>query len=124
MPGRDATRPTDYCKVCFIMAIFDGVVFHLSSSLSDERRAELKHVLLKGGAREAKSIHLATHVVTNTNKFEGCQDVEAQVAVITVCATCISMHSHLLIRNRTCGLNDPSSWTRCSHPHITRPTPP
>ncbi|KAF8627919.1 hypothetical protein AX15_004169 [Amanita polypyramis BW_CC] len=65
------------------MAVFDGVVFHLSSSLSNERHGELKHVLLQYGAREAKSIHLATHIITNTNNFEGCQDVGAQVAVVT-----------------------------------------
>jgi hypothetical protein len=66
------------------MTLFDGVVFHLSSSLSDERRAELKHVLVQNGAKQAKTIHLATHVITNTNKFEGCQDVYQEVAVVTV----------------------------------------
>ena len=66
------------------MAYFDGVRFYLSSSLSDERRAELKHVLLKYGGREAKAISGATHVITDTNKFEGCQDVGRDTDVVTV----------------------------------------
>ncbi|KAK2464910.1 hypothetical protein APHAL10511_002986 [Amanita phalloides] len=65
------------------MAIFDGVIFHLPSSLPAERRAELKYVLVQNGAKNARSIHVATHIITNTNKFEGCQDVGGQVAVVT-----------------------------------------
>jgi len=66
------------------MALFDGVVFHLSPSIPAERTAELKHVLLENGAVQAKSIHLATHIITDTNKFEGCQDVDPRVFVVTV----------------------------------------
>lgn len=66
------------------MSLFNGVVFHLSPSIPTERSAELKHVLLESGAAQAKSIHLATHIITDTNKFEGCQDVDPQVSVVTV----------------------------------------
>lgn len=68
-------------------ALFDGVLFHFSSSLPIERSTELKDVLLQNGAKQAKSIHIATHIITDTNNFEGCQDVGVHVSVVTVCIT-------------------------------------
>ncbi|PFH45698.1 hypothetical protein AMATHDRAFT_71207 [Amanita thiersii Skay4041] len=63
--------------------LFENVVFHLSPSLAPNRQAELKHVLLRHGAEHAFSIQKATHIITDTNKFEGCQDVSEGVAVVT-----------------------------------------
>ena len=68
-----------------MVALFDGVLFHFSSSLPTERSAELKDILLQHGAKQAKSIHIATHIITDTNNLEGCQDVGAHVSVVTVC---------------------------------------
>ncbi|KAF8625140.1 hypothetical protein AX17_006918 [Amanita inopinata Kibby_2008] len=65
------------------MAIFDNVAFYLPSSLPEERREELKYVLVNNGAKEASSLTKATHIITDTNKFEGCQSVADGVAVVT-----------------------------------------
>ena len=87
--------------------LFDGVLFHLSSSLPVERSAELKGVLLQNGAKQAKSIHTATHIITDTNNFEGGQDVAAQVAVVTVRLVLYKL-SLLSDWRRLCGSNAPS----------------
>ncbi|KIL57285.1 hypothetical protein M378DRAFT_171882 [Amanita muscaria Koide BX008] len=65
------------------MALFKDVLFCLSTSLQEQQRDELRLALIQHGAKEASAIIAATHVITDTNKFEGCQDVGTETAVVT-----------------------------------------
>ena len=64
--------------------IFNGVSYHLSSSLPPSRAQELDVVLINNGATPADSLATATHVVTNSNQFEGWQNVAENTLVVTV----------------------------------------
>ncbi|KAF6753937.1 hypothetical protein DFP72DRAFT_1170674 [Ephemerocybe angulata] len=65
------------------MKLFDSIVFHLSPSLRHETRDLLQHVLLANGAKAAGTLGDATHVITNSNRYEGWEGVGADVAVVT-----------------------------------------
>ncbi|KAF9463519.1 hypothetical protein BDZ94DRAFT_1308637 [Collybia nuda] len=72
------------------MHLFSGVHYYLSSSLSSQRQAELAHVLDNNGGAQVESISspALTHLVANTNRYEGWQDVAAreeagELAVVT-----------------------------------------
>lgn len=76
------------------MHLFTGVHYYLSSSLSSQRQAELAHVLDNNGGSHINSIAspILTHLITNTNRYEGWQDVAAreeagELAVVTVNGT-------------------------------------
>ncbi|KAJ7725655.1 hypothetical protein DFH07DRAFT_1066876 [Mycena maculata] len=62
-------------------AIFQGVEFHLPSSLPPERRVELTRLLTNHGATTADSVFEATHVITNSETFEGWRDVDPEKVV-------------------------------------------
>ena len=69
------------------MLIFDSVFYHLPASLSPQRRAELSTVLDANGGQEVELRRSKlTHVVTNTNRFEGWEGVKERetVKVVTV----------------------------------------
>ncbi|KAF6753926.1 hypothetical protein DFP72DRAFT_1127657, partial [Ephemerocybe angulata] len=65
------------------MKLFDSITFHLSPSLRHETRDLLQHVLLANGAAAAGTLGDATHVITNSNRYEGWEGVGADVAVVT-----------------------------------------
>jgi hypothetical protein len=64
------------------MPIFNDVLYYLSQSLPPQRQQSLSTLLLANGAVQA-SLSKATHVVTNTRRFEGWQGVGQNVAVVT-----------------------------------------
>lgn len=73
------------------MHLFDGVHYYLSSSLSPQRCTQLSLLLDNNGAVHTQSVDdsTLTHVITNSNRFEGWQDVASmegagKVAVVTV----------------------------------------
>ncbi|KAJ6593333.1 hypothetical protein B0H19DRAFT_17663 [Mycena capillaripes] len=64
--------------------VFQGVNYHLSSSLPEERHSQLEELLTAGHATRADSVFEATHIITNSEAFEGWQDIDAQtVAVVS-----------------------------------------
>ncbi|KAF6753931.1 hypothetical protein DFP72DRAFT_795641, partial [Ephemerocybe angulata] len=63
--------------------LFDSITFHLSPSLRHGTRDLLQHVLLANGATAAATLGDATHVITNSNRYEGWEGVGADVAVVT-----------------------------------------
>ena len=64
------------------MPIFDDVLYFVSLSLPLQRQFDLSNLLLANGATEA-SVDQATHIVTNTNRFEGWRRIKDNVAVVT-----------------------------------------
>lgn len=66
------------------MKLFDTVHYYLSPSLTPEHRELLKHLLINNGAEPAEGVKDATHIVTNSDKFEGWQSIGGDVNVVTV----------------------------------------
>jgi hypothetical protein len=73
------------------MNLFDDVYYRLASSFSSIRVDELSHILEINGAKLAQSIDdkALTHFITNSNRFEGWQDIAAreeagEVSLVTV----------------------------------------
>jgi hypothetical protein len=66
--------------------IFNGVKYHLPSTLPHERQLELEYLLNQHKATRADSVFDATHVITNSETFEGWQEVQkkAGTSVVTV----------------------------------------
>ena len=63
--------------------------YFLSSSLPQDRRDDLRQVLDSNGETPAATLKDATiHIVTNLDRFEGSEEVEAAVHVVTVCVAC------------------------------------
>ncbi|KAJ6590014.1 hypothetical protein DFH09DRAFT_1274284 [Mycena vulgaris] len=63
--------------------IFNGVKYHLPSTLPDERELELTRLLIQHKATRADSIFDATHIITNSEAFEGWRDVGAEVKIVS-----------------------------------------
>lgn len=63
--------------------LFEGVTFHIPSSVPDARREDLILILTTNGAVEA-SIQEANHIITNSAEFEGWQSIGEGVAVVSV----------------------------------------
>jgi hypothetical protein len=77
------------------MLIFDSVFYHLPLSLSPQRRIELFFVLDANGAQEVElNKSKVTHVITNTNRFEGWEDVKQRASVKVVCVRILSVLIH------------------------------
>lgn len=70
------------------MAVFDDVRYWLSESLPPERQDIQRNYLDSNGAQAVDSIEDATHIITNSEQFEGWKRVEdgdINAAVVTVC---------------------------------------
>lgn len=67
-----------------LMSLFQDVRYFLPSSFPEDRAAELRLGLDKNGAVAVDSTNGATHIITNTNRFESWQEVGDAVAVVTV----------------------------------------
>ncbi|SJK97533.1 uncharacterized protein ARMOST_00785 [Armillaria ostoyae] len=65
------------------MSLFQDVRYFLPSSFPEDRAAELRLGLDKNGAVAVDSMNGATHIITNTNRFESWQEVGDAVAVVT-----------------------------------------
>jgi hypothetical protein len=65
--------------------VFHGVRYHLPSTLPEERESQLTRLLTTYHATRADSIFDATYIITNSEAFEGWQDVDPQkVAIVSV----------------------------------------
>ncbi|KAJ6625562.1 BRCT domain-containing protein [Mycena sp. CBHHK59/15] len=64
------------------MLLFDSVKYHLPETLPRKRCADIIHVLESNGGERAASINTATHIITNSSRFEGWQDIEESVAIV------------------------------------------
>lgn len=63
---------------------FKAVVFHLPNSWPAERAEQLRLALESHGGKAASTIADATHIITNTDRFEGWHDVKDRISVVTV----------------------------------------
>ncbi|KAF8877711.1 hypothetical protein BD779DRAFT_1677212 [Infundibulicybe gibba] len=64
------------------MQLFESVIYHLASSIPPARQDELALVLNNNGATSAASVADATHIITNSLRFEGWADATAENVVI------------------------------------------
>ena len=65
-----------------------SVRYFLSSSLPLDRQDDLRQVLDSNGATPAATLKDATHIITNSHRFEGSGEVDAGVHVVTVRVAC------------------------------------
>lgn len=65
------------------MSLFLNVKYHLASSLPPDRQSQISHVLDSNGATVAESVTDATHIITDSIKFEGWREVTT-AAIVTV----------------------------------------
>ena len=70
------------------MQLLASVRYFLSSSLPQDRQEDLQQVLDSNGATPAATLKDATHIITNSHRFEGSGEVDAGVHVVTVCFAC------------------------------------
>ncbi|KAJ7594325.1 hypothetical protein C8J56DRAFT_854426 [Mycena floridula] len=63
--------------------LFEKVQYHLPSSLCTAIRSQLSTALNGNGAVESKTITDATHIISNSLRFEGWQNVDPSIAVVT-----------------------------------------
>ena len=66
------------------MQLFSSIRYYLSPTLTQEKREFLQYTLDNNGAKAAGSLSEATHVISNSDRFEGWQDVGEETAVVTV----------------------------------------
>ncbi|KAK0461234.1 uncharacterized protein EV420DRAFT_1531024 [Desarmillaria tabescens] len=64
------------------MSLFQDIKYFLPSSFPEDRAAELRLGLNQNGAVAVDSMKEATHIITDTNRFECWQDVDDTVAVV------------------------------------------
>ncbi|KAJ7287447.1 BRCT domain-containing protein [Mycena rebaudengoi] len=65
------------------MPLFDPVRYYLPETLSSKRSSWISQALDSNGAQQAKSIDSATHIITNSSRFAGWQDLDGTAAVIS-----------------------------------------
>ena len=70
------------------MQFLASVRYFLSSSLPQDRQDDLRQVLDSNGATPTSTLNDATHIITNSHRFEGSGEVDAGVHVVTVCFAC------------------------------------
>jgi hypothetical protein len=65
------------------MSIFDGVKFFCTSTLADQRQADLSLLLTHNGARPV-SLQEATHIITRSLDYEGQDNADEGSVTVTV----------------------------------------
>ncbi|TFK70491.1 hypothetical protein BDN72DRAFT_958770 [Pluteus cervinus] len=65
------------------MALFEGIKFHISLSIPDQKRTQITSLLSSNGATEVDDVQEATHIISNSHRFEGWQDVDPETEVVT-----------------------------------------
>ena len=65
------------------MPLFQGILYHLSESLAEHPRLEIARILDANGATQV-DLDLATHIISNTVEFQGCDALRKGVACVTV----------------------------------------
>jgi hypothetical protein len=79
------------------MGLFDSIKYHLSPSLPRECKLEMETILDSNGAISVFSSSQATHVIAESTRFEGWQEVESEkVAIVTVSITLIIAYTQAL----------------------------
>ena len=78
------------------MQLLASVRYLLSSSQPLDRQDDLRQVLDSNGATPAATLKDATHIITNSHRFEGSGEVEAGVHVVTVCVACFERSGRCL----------------------------
>lgn len=85
-PRGNSDRPRLNDELVFLlrMVLFDHVLYYLSPSLPDKTRIHLVALLDSNGGIAAP-IERATHIISNTIDFEGCDLLKREVVCVTVC---------------------------------------
>ena len=65
------------------MPLFENISYHLSQSLAEQTRLEISRILDSNGAIEVP-IGLATHILSDTIEFEGCDNLRRGIPCVTV----------------------------------------
>jgi hypothetical protein len=65
-------------------SLFSGVRYRIAPGISQRDSEQYDNVLSANGAQEADRLEDATHIVANTDRFEGCQAVTSGGAIVTV----------------------------------------
>ncbi|KAF7361822.1 hypothetical protein MVEN_00526500 [Mycena venus] len=63
--------------------LFRGVKHYLPETLPQERRSQLTHAIESNGGETAETIDSATHIITNSHRFQGWQDVPEGVKIVS-----------------------------------------
>ncbi|KAF8519164.1 BRCT domain-containing protein [Gautieria morchelliformis] len=63
------------------MPLFENITYHLSTSLAEDTRLQISRILDSNGATAASNIDLATHILSDTTEFEGCDSVNLSTSV-------------------------------------------
>ncbi|KAJ7746242.1 hypothetical protein B0H16DRAFT_1556741 [Mycena metata] len=64
--------------------VFRGVKYHIPATFPEPKRAELVRLLKEHHAKSANTVFDATHIITNSEDFKGCEQVNAgKVSVVT-----------------------------------------
>ncbi|KAJ7747073.1 hypothetical protein B0H16DRAFT_1888960 [Mycena metata] len=64
--------------------VFRGVKYHIPATFPEPKRAELVRLLKEHHAKSADTVFDATHIITNSEDFKGCEQVNAgKVSVVT-----------------------------------------
>lgn len=101
------------------MGVFQDVQYYLANSLPPHRQEQLEYALSKNGARKA-DITTATHIITNSPYFEGCEDVENGPAIVSVRDSMSFPRYRLkILTHRTIGLTGRSYLERCNRACFT-----
>lgn len=67
-----------------LMGLFQHTKYFLTNSLPLNRQEQLEYALSKNGAIKADSIASATHIITNSAHFDGCEAVKEGVFIVSV----------------------------------------
>ncbi|KAJ7084479.1 hypothetical protein B0H15DRAFT_849331 [Mycena belliarum] len=62
---------------------FHPVKFYLPETLSPKRRSQITHGIERNGGERVDTILSATHIVTNSSRFHGWQDIDENVEVVS-----------------------------------------
>lgn len=65
------------------MALFDGIIYHLSETLSATTHARVQSLLNLNGAVMAKDVEAASHIVSTGERFEGCERVKGVIVTVS-----------------------------------------
>jgi hypothetical protein len=81
------------------MSIFDSVKFFCTSTLADQRKADLT-LLLKHNGAQPVPLREATHIITRSLDYDGQDNAIEGSATVTVNLSCVASHARVLIIKR------------------------
>jgi hypothetical protein len=89
------------------MGLFHNIKYCLASSLPLGRQEQIEYTLSKNGAMKADSIVNATHVITDSPNFPGCESVPDNIAIVSVSHFQLIVEFLLTNTRRITGWTDP-----------------